>query len=65
MPPPAPPDRPLGTVMTIGATKRRIKLPEPVSAIYRAVQEPEAFYPRKFMPDGHLAGSIGEVVAAC
>ena len=51
--------------MTIGATKRRIKLPEPVSAIYRAVQEPEAFYPRKFMPDGHLAGSIGEVVAAC
>jgi hypothetical protein len=65
MPPPASPDRPLGTVMATGAAKRRIKLPEPVSAIYRAVQQLEALYPRKFMPDGHLAGSIGEVVAAC
>jgi hypothetical protein len=44
---------------------RRLKLPEPVSAIYRAVGELEAAYPgRKFTPDGHLVGSIGEVLAA-
>jgi hypothetical protein len=44
---------------------RRVKLPPPVAAIYRAVAELEALYPdRKFTPDGHLVGSIGEVVAA-
>ena len=44
---------------------RRVKLPQPVAAIYRAVAELEALYPeRKFTPDGHLMGSIGEVVAA-
>jgi hypothetical protein len=44
---------------------RRVKLPQPVAAIYRAVAELEALYPdRKFTPDGHLVGSIGEVVAA-
>jgi hypothetical protein len=44
---------------------RRIRLPEPVAAIYRAVKELEARYPtRRFTPDGHLVGSIGEVVAA-
>jgi Family of unknown function (DUF6998) len=44
---------------------RRLKLPEPVAKIYRAVAELEARYaPRKFTPDGHLVGSIGEVVAA-
>jgi len=43
---------------------RRIKLPPPVAAIYRAVAELEARYPRKFTPDGHLVGSIGEVLAA-
>lgn len=43
----------------------RIKLPEPVAAIYRAVAQLEVAYPqRKFTPDGHLVGSIGEVVAA-
>jgi hypothetical protein len=43
----------------------RIKLPAPVAAIYRAVAALEAAYPgRKFTPDGHLVGSIGEVVAA-
>jgi hypothetical protein len=43
----------------------RVKLPEPVAAIYKAVAELEATYPgRKFTPDGHLVGSIGEVVAA-
>jgi len=36
-----------------------------VAAIYKAVAELEAQYPgRKFTPDGHLVGSIGEVVAA-
>ena len=45
--------------------KQRIKLPAPVAAIYRAVKELEAAYPlRKFTPDGHLVGSIGEVIAA-
>ena len=44
---------------------RLIPLPAPVAAIYRAVAELEARYPgRKFTPDGHLVGSIGEVVAA-
>jgi hypothetical protein len=43
----------------------RVKLPKPVAAIYRAVEELTAAYPgRKFTPDGHLVGSIGEVVAA-
>lgn len=45
--------------------KQRIKLPAPVAAIYKAVEELEAAYPsRKFTPDGHLVGSIGEVIAA-
>ncbi len=43
----------------------RVKLPLPVAAIYRAVEALSAAYPgRKFTPDGHLVGSIGEVVAA-
>jgi hypothetical protein len=43
----------------------KVKLPEPVAAIYKAVEQLEAAYPgRKFTPDGHLVGSIGEVVAA-
>lgn len=43
----------------------RVKLPPPVAAIYRAVEELSAAYPgRPFTPDGHLVGSIGEVVAA-
>ena len=43
----------------------RIKLPEPVADIYRAVVRLEELYPgRKFTPDGHLVGSIGEVIAA-
>lgn len=42
-----------------------ISLPAPVAAIYHAVAELEALYPgRRFTPDGHLVGSIGEVVAA-
>jgi len=44
---------------------RRIPLPEPVARIYKATAELEALYPvRKFTPDGHLVGSIGEVIAA-
>jgi len=43
----------------------RILLPEAVAKIYEAVAELEARYPgRKFTPDGHLVGSIGEVIAA-
>jgi hypothetical protein len=43
---------------------RRIKLPRPVADIYRAVAELERAYPgRHFTPDGHLVGSLGEVVA--
>jgi hypothetical protein len=43
----------------------RVKLPRPVAAIYKAVAELEAEYPgRKFTPDGHLVGSVGEVIAA-
>ncbi len=44
---------------------KRIPLPSAVADIYRAVAELEArYHPRKFTPDGHLVGSIGEVVAA-
>lgn len=43
----------------------RIPLPPAVARIYEAVAELEARYPgRKFTPDGHLVGSIGEVIAA-
>ena len=42
-----------------------IKLPAPVADIYHAVAKLERLYPgRKFTPDGHLVGSIGEVIAA-
>ena len=44
---------------------QRIALPEPVAKIYAAVAELERLFPgRKFTPDGHLVGSIGEVIAA-
>jgi hypothetical protein len=44
-----------------------IRLPEPVSRIYKAVEDLRAKYGdsgRRFTPDGHLVGSIGEVIAA-
>ena len=45
--------------------RRKIALPPAVAAIYGAVEDLERAYPgRKFTPDGHLVGSIGEVVAA-
>ena len=44
---------------------RLVPLPPEVADIYRAVERLEIQYPgRKFTPDGHLVGSIGEVVAA-
>ena len=45
----------------------RVQLPKPVADIYRAVAELDKLYgshKRKFTPDGHLVGSIGEVIAA-
>jgi hypothetical protein len=51
--------------MTDTRHAQRINLPAPVADIYRAVVELEKLYPgRKFTPDGHLVGSIGEVIAA-
>ena len=41
-----------------------MKLPKAVAKIYEAVAELEKAYPgRPFTPDGHLVGSIGEVLA--
>ena len=43
---------------------RRIRLPREVADIY-AIEGLTARYPgRPFTPDGHLIGSIGDVVAA-
>jgi hypothetical protein len=40
------------------------QLPEAVSRIYEAVEELKREFPgRPFTPDGHLVGSIGEVMA--
>lgn len=39
--------------------------PELIRDLYRIVDELEALYPgRKFTPDGHLVGSIGEALVA-
>lgn len=41
------------------------QVPELVRQLYTLVAEFEALFPgRKFTPDGHLVGSIGEVIAA-
>lgn len=51
--------------MPARAAPRRVPLPAPVAKIYEAVAELTALYPgRPFTPDGHLVGSIGEVIAA-
>lgn len=43
----------------------REDIPELVRRLYRVVADLECRFPgRKFTPDGHLVGSIGEVVAA-
>jgi hypothetical protein len=42
----------------------RLPLPPPVAKLYAAVAELEHTYPgRKFTLDGHLLGSVGEVLA--
>ena len=42
----------------------RLPLPPPVAKLYAAVAELEQKYPgRKFTLDGHLLGSVGEVLA--
>ena len=47
-----------------GSFPKLVKLPKQIVTILQAVKELEAAYPgRKFTPDGHLVGSIGEVVA--
>lgn len=41
------------------------RVPELVTQLYQIVAELERTFPdRKFTPDGHLVGSIGEVIAA-
>ena len=41
------------------------QVPKLVGRLYAVVAELEALFPgRKFTPDGHLVGSIGEVIAA-
>jgi hypothetical protein len=41
------------------------RIPELVQCLYEIVNELEALFPgRAFTPDGHLVGSIGEVIAA-
>jgi len=53
--------------MTLKRIVKRVwvGLPEEVATIYRATAALSAKYPnRPFTPDGHLVGSIGEVVAA-
>ena len=39
-------------------------VPRLVADLYRVVAELEAMFDRKFTPDGHLVGSLGEVIAA-
>lgn len=40
------------------------QIPEKIIALYKIVSELEASFPgRRFTPDGHLVGSIGEVLA--
>nr|WP_291854529.1 hypothetical protein [Accumulibacter sp.] len=42
-----------------------LRFPEIVRSIYAAVAELEAMFPgRKFTPDGHMVGSLGEALAA-
>ena len=39
-------------------------VPEKVRQIYKVVSELEEMFGRRFTPDGHMVGSIGEVFAA-
>ena len=41
------------------------KIPDLIRDLYKIVEQLEALFPgRKFTPDGHLVGSIGEVLVA-
>ncbi len=40
------------------------RVPALVARLYSVVSELESLFDRKFTPDGHLVGSIGEVIAA-
>jgi hypothetical protein len=42
---------------------QKIALPAPVAELYRAIEKLQKAYGRKFTLDGHVLGSIGEVVA--
>ncbi len=56
---------PDGGVVASDTIGRLVRLPPQVEAIYHAVHALEQKYPgRKFTPDGHLVGSIGEVIDA-
>jgi|SRR5690606_5301547 len=45
--------------------KQTDKIPELIKRIYEIVNELETLFPgRHFTPDGHMVGSIGEVLAA-
>ncbi len=51
--------------MNSSATVPADRIPELVCRLYSLVAEFESLFPsRKFTPDGHLVGSIGEVLAA-
>ena len=51
--------------MNSSATLPADRIPELVRRLYSLVAEFESLFPgRKFTPDGHLVGSIGEVLAA-
>jgi hypothetical protein len=57
----------MGSEVSVQPDPVRIKLPEPVAAIYRAVAELNKTYERSgrtFSSNGHLGGSIGAAVAA-
>lgn len=44
--------------------RREVRIPQLVAQIYEVVRELEELFPgRRFTPDGHLVGSIGEVLA--
>jgi len=46
-------------------TQRVESIPELVERLYAIVRRLEEKYPgRRFTPDGHLVGSLGEVIAA-
>lgn len=49
----------------MGSSESIDAIPPIITDLYRLVQQLEMLYPgRKFTPDGHLIGSIGEVIAA-